>query len=155
MREIKFRVWDIENKRYIENTGNPYIFPFNGITAMKCAGSRCGSINGEKDYSEFYILEQWTGLLDKSGKEIYEGDMVRICNLECQLQIFEATGQVVERYAAWGVTNLKIIKFEKYSLKINPPNAIDIMYFLNILGCKHIEVIGNQFQSPKLLETKQ
>ncbi|KKK87902.1 hypothetical protein LCGC14_2748580 [marine sediment metagenome] len=98
---------------------------------------------------------QFTGLLDKQGKEIYEGDMVRICNLECQLQIFEATGQVVERYAAWGVTNLKIIKFEKYSLKINPPNAIDIMYFLNILGCKHIEVIGNQFQSPKLLETKQ
>ena len=76
----KYRVWDIERKEYIENTGNPYIFPFNGITAMKCAGSSCGSIDGEKDYSEFYIIEYSTGLPDKNGKDLdwWEGDILEL-----------------------------------------------------------------------------
>ncbi|MCK5611534.1 hypothetical protein KAR91_57215, partial [Candidatus Pacearchaeota archaeon] len=75
----KFRVWDIERKRYIENTGNPYIFPINGITAMKCAGSSCGSIDTEKDYSEYYIIEFFTGLKDKHEVDLdwWEGDLLR------------------------------------------------------------------------------
>jgi len=70
----EFRVWDVERKRYIENTGNPYIFPFNGITAMKCAGSSCGSIDGTKDYSDYYIIEQYVATINK--QKIYEGDIV-------------------------------------------------------------------------------
>ena len=84
--------------------------------------------------------------------EIYEGDIVKVRNNKCQLQVFEAVGRVTERYAAWGVTDLKIIKFEKYSPKTEPRSATDIMYFLNIFDCKRIEVIDNIHSNPELIE---
>ena len=90
MRNIKFRVWDKEQKVmlsweqlmdvkynerwFIDNTGKNYI---NCIF---------------KDTS--YIFEQYTGLNDKFGKEIYEGDILnqypgfactwkkRVCSVE-------------------------------------------------------------------------
>lgn len=51
MREIKLRVWDVSDERMYYNVTN------------------ISDING-------YIM-QWTGLLDKNGREIYEGDIVR------------------------------------------------------------------------------
>jgi hypothetical protein len=61
MREIKFRQWDSVHKRYQFDIG---------VTGP---GSWCGPsyVTWEK-----YPLEQFTGLHDKNGKEIYEGDII-------------------------------------------------------------------------------
>ena len=63
MREIKFRAWDKESREYLPNVQN-HIGNEESAFGFMLKNDR-------------YILEQFTGLLAKNGKEIYEGDIVK------------------------------------------------------------------------------
>lgn len=72
MREIKFRVWNNEEKTMIENKDIYSIDFRNNIYFSSVMVD--GFISNEDDYK----LMQYTGLKDINGKEIYEGDIVHI-----------------------------------------------------------------------------
>ena len=129
-REIKFRVWDVENKEMLEVQELDFEPTFYG-------GRIAIRPDQYNDYfdTEDMILMQYTGLHDKSGKEIYEGDIVY-----CQTKFGKAKAII------------KFIdgKFVAYwdSILTHPQNGHCIAcYEIN----KRFEVIGNIYDNPELL----
>ena len=65
MREIKFRVWNKVLKKF-DPAGLPIIH-----------NSENGIFGVDNSYVEYFVVQQYTGLTDRNGQEIYEGDIVR------------------------------------------------------------------------------
>ena len=129
-REIKFRIWDIENKEMLKVQELDFEPTFYG-------GRIAIRPDQYNDYfdTEDMILMQYTGLNDKNGKEIYEGDVVY-----CQTKYGKAKAII------------KFIdgKFVAYwnSALTHPEDGHHIAcYEIN----KRFEVIGNMYDNPELL----
>ena len=76
MREIKFRVWHIQEKKM-------YFLGYQKLSHILLCDDDHGSNEGKgvpvkrAAYSDCEMLES-TGIIDISGKEIFEGDIVRV-----------------------------------------------------------------------------
>jgi uncharacterized phage protein (TIGR01671 family) len=121
-REIKFRVWN-KIRRIWDVNFRPDITKELG------------------DYNT-RIVQQFTGLRDKNGREIYEGDILTGPDLV-------AKGKVVYDES----TAKFLISFDLNENKINPDNSL---MFGPGWDCqpsgKKLKVIGNVFENPELLK---
>ena len=129
MREIKFRAWHKEkNIMVYDNEDDTYGY-WDG-----CCNSNVGMENtilNSKWYKQYNFM-QYTGLKDKNGKEIYEGDILRIKN-----SLIELEGEVI--------FDTIDIAFEVYD-KEN--DCKEMLWYTN----KEFEVIGNIYDNKDLLE---
>lgn len=128
MRNIKFRAWDKSINEMLTQ-------PLDGISAAS-------RLLGFTVFSQCEVM-QFTGLKDKKGKEIYEGDILEI-------MFSKRIGKEID-VVIWGSYN-----DEEYVSNIECWMAGDypVSDSGGLWGCsKHTkEIIGNIHENPELLE---
>ncbi|MED4399822.1 YopX family protein [Metabacillus fastidiosus] len=143
MRDIKFRIWDKEKKVM----GSLLSFDqrdqaAHGATTSANWYTGEGDIDGFFDKSGTLILQQYTGFKDKSGIEIYEGDIVIVHHFLTELS--KPYKAVIE----WDKSRfaVKNLEEDKMNFQIGP-------FPLNNLDSfgTNYEVIGNIYENPDLL----
>jgi len=123
MREIKFRAWDkVFNLMWDKNSFT------SGKTSVLFDW-----IERNKD-PKGIILMQYTGLKDKNGKEIYEGD---ICGSEA---VYSDNFQYEIRYGDG-----------KYY--ISNENGVQDDLIREVIRMYKLEIIGNIYENPELIKT--
>lgn len=99
MREIKFRAWDKELKKWSDKPLTDTVIEIN--------------LNTD------YVWSQFTGKYDIRGKEIYEGDIVRFQRREGEFYIGEIS--YIEEYGAYfvihsGISDNQLYAFSRYEV---------------------------------------
>lgn len=120
MRQLKFRVWDILAKHYI--------YPEDRLAAAHYTVSLDGKVynlqNGTG--SPELVIQEWTGLKDKNGQDIYEGDFLSPVAYHKHLEVKWISELDENDWTGWNIGYT-----EEMSKKT---------------------VIGNIFQNPELLQ---
>jgi len=142
MREIKFRAWDKRENRFVH--ADYETDPFE----IYLDGTFLGLIGHEWEGGERFEVMQFTGLQDKNGKDIYEGDIVRLIR-----------GEGVHTYDMSDPNpNIRIVTFHGEDAAFNLYMMDNKKQGSGLTFCKGnaekgcFEIIGNIYENPKLLE---
>ena len=124
MKEIKFRAWDKENEKMMK------------VSSLHLENKEISvKENGTFHLFRMQDLMQYTGLKDKNGKEIYEGDIVKIIKLE-------GYGEYCDQVEYTGRIECYISEFriQPLNLRLSDESTVEI------------EIIGNIYENKNLLE---
>jgi len=133
MREIKFRAWDTDELEMLfSDPLDDYERSYSWFYGLE-----------DRDVNGSVILMQFTGLHDKNGNEIYEGDILRTDEVgedKQDLIVRFGDGEYDGGYYKYVGFYLDSAKKDGYAEGFN--EAFD----------KDIEVVGNVYENPELLE---
>ena len=122
MREIKFRAWDTDGKQMIPWTEIKYDVTFEEVFD-----------------NEFLEVNQYTGLKDKYGTEIYDGDYIRYSMRTINGSVFTHVCRVFQHEnGTW--------RIEGYHEDNHSYETKGTVYAAHLI----CEVIGNIYENPEL-----
>lgn len=133
----EFRVWIKSIRSYLkqyynsESTGLRYVSVLNNLTLNpNIEGSDC-------------VFEQWTGLYDKNGKKIYEGDILRH-------EFYPHNKNFVMK---WNVLSWELFDAKEYDDEYMECDiSLDVKNDNGRWTVDEVVVIGNTFENPELLK---
>lgn len=132
MREIKFRAY--RNTRH----GKRYVYSHTDK-----GKSRLGWFFSNYRSDRGYVIEQYTGLKDKNGKSIYEGDVIATPHFQ------DAAGRshILKHIVQWSS------KYHSYFLlNCASMSETDGSIQLFVAKAELLEIVGNIYENPELLE---
>lgn len=127
MREIKFRVWDKDLKEWYKST-QLVIRPYSG------------SVTDGGIYPNVELI-QYTGLKDKNGREIYEGDVIEFYDFWDEI-----SGGNME-----GKTRVGAVEYIGTGFRVTCPGDYEEDLFVLKINDDELEIIGNVYENPELL----
>lgn len=128
---FKFRVWDTEKNEWLW-TSEPDVIPYNGFHLFgECMLFQNVNISKLSNC----VIQQFTWLKDKNGKEIYEGDIVEY-SIEWGYWQQDYTINRIVEYKEWHY-NPFVHWHEEFTQNTYPECC---------------EVIGNIYENPELLK---
>lgn len=134
---FKFRLYDKAIGEMVYDVCIGFIKDSGKTDDWVCADTSCGQITYRDDKLKDIVLMQCTGLTDKNGKLIYEGDIIKYLYYN------------PERYTKW------IVVFNPDTLEFGIRDYGYIGYqrltSYSIFNNK-VEVIGNIYENPELLK---
>ena len=133
MRDIKFRLWNNIQDKMLPHNRIDFDFIFDG-----------------NEHNDFNLM-QFTGLTDKNGKEIYEGDIVRILYTDWGSKP-QGDTRTLEQYLI-DIAHIGKIEYHAPSFFVMIKNRYDEWSenTTNYGKYGYIEVIGNIYQNPELI----
>ncbi|WP_249214684.1 YopX family protein [Lactiplantibacillus plantarum] len=136
---IKFRAWDNENGFYLYNVQDAYDM-LSGFVKYDDGENASYDEDCFGDFldNERYVVEQFTGLKDVNGKEIYVGDIVQPVSSYVHLKRGKPFEVKKDNYiyGKWMANDVSDKEFR-----------VDGCWFNN-----EIQTVGNVHENPELLE---
>lgn len=150
MRDLKFRLWSKRTNRYITTCIVDGV-EYNEISAFDLFGLR-----SDAQFQSDVIIEQYTGLKDKNGKEIYEGDIVASItkSIEGVKPSFCSYLKGVVKYCEEDTRYYIDGSCERSDREIL--EKVDLTDVDNFVGNYYeLEVIGNIHENPELVRDEE
>lgn len=147
MREIKFRAWNGGMMRYLHD----------GDINLTQRGVIAPNEMNEWWKAREWPLMQYTGLKDKNGKEIYEGDFVIYLNLNIFTSDHVLNRELCMEYARTGFVKYMqdtcqfMLAQRDQSDSYNFSNDLKLIYGDD----EEMQVIGNIYENPELIKKEE